>query len=156
MHLWGVHARLAPVVARPQGPPSERGKPSPVRMLVAARAVPRASGHLSYIAVTSSSTGWTSLSLLLAARWELRRWMRIGFFRDFVFLALVIPASTISVVILIVVAWPVVLPPSLVWQVDGASPSSRAEMRAAGSGLAAAIRFAGPFTPAVMAIFTSA
>ncbi len=152
-HQGLVHARRLPWGAPPLGPPSERGVPVPASLLVAARAWLRATGNLFGVAVTSSSTAWTSMHLLLAARWALRRVARSGSFIGFFVFALMIPAARAHAAPTRWTCLPVVFPLRIWRHMGWASLVTRAGTRPAGSGLATMSTGAGPLISVFMANF---
>ncbi len=152
-HQGLVHARRSPWGAPPLGPPSERGQPIPVSLPVAARAWPRAARTLFGIGVTSSSTTWTSMHLLLAARWVLRRVARIGSFIGIFVLAFMITAAKAHAASTRWTWLPVFVPPRVWRYMSWASLVARAGTRPAGPGLATRCASAGPLITVSMANF---
>jgi hypothetical protein len=152
-HQGLVHARRSPWGAPPLGPPSERGQPTPASLPVAARAWLRAARYLIGIAVTSSSTTWTSMRLLLAARWVLRRVVRMGSFIGIFVFVLIIPAARAHAAPTRWTWLPVIFPLRIWRHMGWASLVTRAGTRPAGSGLATMSTGAGPLISASMANF---
>ncbi len=136
--------------------------PPPALLTGAARAGSRASVNLECIVVGSVAYLWTSLRLLLAASWVLRRLLRsvsplgrtlTGSFSVTFILADLFPA----VAALVATAWCVVRtvlhPPCQCWHVGGASPMARAAAHPVDLGHRALDQRAGPPTTASMFFF---